>query len=216
MSKNLINNIKEKMNLLNVQLGDEYNYPCLPLAVIDAIYSLQIGYKNVNVVVKKYADAHKVDKSHSISDLIKNIEAVGVESFANDILGANYRTAGRNPNLKSEAVYEWAKILKKNGIETFADFRRADKTQVEKELLQVQGQGKTVVKYLFMLCGDEHTCKPDTHILNFLKEVLQRNVKSDEAQALLERIVKELKKNYPTMTVRLLDHLIWNYQRNKT
>ena len=214
--KNLTIQIKNKLNLLNGQLGKEYFYSCIPLAVIDAIYSLRIRYKNVKVIVKRYADTYKVDKSHSISDLIKNIEAVGVENFANDVLGSNYKTAGRNPILKSEAVYEWAKILKKNGIETFADFRRTDKTQIKKELLRVQGQGKTVIKYLFMLCGDENTCKPDTHILNFLKEVLHRNVKEDEAQALLENVVNELKAEYPHITVRLLDHLIWNYQRSQS
>lgn len=215
MDKNLINNIKEKMNLLNVQLGDEYNYPCLPLAIIDAIYSLRIDYEQVKDIVKKYADTYKVDETHCISDLIKNIESVGCEGFANDVLGANYKTAGKNPILKSEAVYEWAKILKKNGIENFVDFRRADKDNLEKELLQVRGQGETVVKYLFMLCGDNNTCKPDTHILKFFSDILKRNVKADEVQGLFENIVNDLKAEYPHMTVRLLDYIIWNYQRNQ-
>ncbi len=118
--------------------------------------------------------------------------------------------------LKSQAVYEFAKVLKDNDIECFDDFNSADMGNIEKELLKIHGQGQTVVRYFFMLCGNDNFCKYDRHIQNFLKEINVDVQNADEAQALLERIVKELKKDYPTMTVRLLDHLIWNYQRNRT
>lgn len=219
----LLDIIKQHPDMLNKSLGKEYSYSCMPLAIIDAIYSIRQDYKTVRRLVNNYCTYYNIaiykDESnaniHTISDLIKNIEEVGTEVFAKDILHCNNKTAGANPILKSQAVYEFAKVLKDNNIECFDDFNITDMGNIEKELLKIHGQGQAVVRYFFMLCGDKNTCKPDTHILNFLKEVLQYNVKADEAQELLKNAVEELKTEYPYMTVRMLDYIIWDYQRNK-
>lgn len=224
MNKNLTKQIKNKLNLLKGQLGKEYNYSCMPLAIIDAVYSIRQEYKKVRAIVNNYCTYYNIavykDESnaniHTVSDLIKNIEEVGTEVFAKDILHCNNKTAGANPMIKSQAVYEFAKVLKDNGIECFKDFAKTDIDKLEKELLNIHGQGQAVIRYFFMLCGDDNFCKYDRHIKNFLEEINADVENADEAQALLERIVKELKKDYPTMTVRLLDHLIWNYQRSRT
>lgn len=223
MNKDLIKQIKNKLNLLNGQLGKEYSYSCMPLAIIDAVYSIRQDYKTVRKAVNNYCVYYNIavykdegsTNIHTISDLIKNIEEVGTEVFAKDILQCNNKTAGANPIIKSQAVYEFAKLLKDNDIEYFDDFNSVDIGIVEKELLKIHGQGQAVVRYFFMLCGNDSFCKYDRHIQNFLEEINADVKNADEAQALLESIAKELKKDYPTITVRLLDHLIWNYQSSK-
>ncbi len=215
---------KNKLNLADMKLGEEYNYSCLPLAIIDAIYSILQNYSQVQKIVENYCDYYGIEKNtdknnvktHTISDMICNIESIGSDNFANEVLKAKNRTAGSNSILKSEAVYQWAKIMHANGIENFDDFRNSDKKVLKSALKNVQGQGDAAVRYLFMLCGSDDFCKPDIHILQFLTEATGEKIdKVDEVQALLEKIVDELKNDYPSMTVRQLDYIIWNYQRKK-
>lgn len=65
-----------------------------------------------------------------------------------------------------------------------------------------------------MLAGEDNSIKPDRMIIRFLERVLQRKVKLDEAQTLLQATSKILAEKYPNMTPRLLDYQIWNYVRN--
>jgi hypothetical protein len=52
-------------------------------------------------------------------------------------------------------------------------------------------------------------------ILGFLKEQTGRSCNPDQAQELLSRAANALKPEYPYMTPKLLDNLIWMYQREK-
>ena len=224
MKQQLAKHIKNKLNLLNTVLGKEYSYSCLPLAALDAVYSIRQDYKQTQKIVDNYCGYYGIakykgdsnKKIHTVSEFISNIEKNGVEQFAVDVLHSKNMTAGGQPILKAEAVYEFCEILRKNGIEKFDNFAKSDKDKLEKELLQIHGQGQAVVKYFFMLCGNDNFCKPDRHILKFLSEVVEKEVNADEAQKLLETATDELKSDYPNMTVRLLDYVIWNYQRNKS
>lgn len=223
MKSNLTKYIEKKLNLSNsiFDLAVEYEYSCVPLSVIDAIYSIRLNYSTTKKIVKNYCEYYHIaiyknddnHKIHSVTDLINNINEKGFESFATDVLESKNKTAGANPILKSEAVYYFAEILRNNGIECFNDFKKADKEKLKRELLNVHGQGMAVVNYFFMLCGDEDICKPDTHLLEFLTCAEERNVKPDEALVLIKSAVSELKKDYPNMTVRRLDYIIWLHRK---
>ena len=67
-----------------------------------------------------------------------------------------------------------------------------------------------------MLAGDDQWVKPDRMIVRFLEKALQRKVKIEEAQSLLEETTKILIKQYSHITPRLLDYQIWNYERNSS
>lgn len=45
--------IKEKITLINKPLGKEYSYSCIPLAIVDAVYSIQQSYTQAENAVKK-------------------------------------------------------------------------------------------------------------------------------------------------------------------
>ena len=141
MMINITNIIKQQLNLLNKPLGEEYNYSCIPLAVIDAVYSIRQDYKTVCKVVRRYCTYYDIGiykgdsnkKIHTISDLIRNIEKtdINTDTFAKDILHCENKTAGAKPISKAKAVYEFAKTLHNNGIEFFEDFISADKSKLE-------------------------------------------------------------------------------------
>ena len=92
--------------------------------------------------------------------------------------------------------------------------QKADKQLLEKKLQEIHGQGKEVVRYFFMLCGDENFVKADIWILQFLSSILQRDVKDVEAEPLLKAVAIELRQENSGITPRLLDNIIWQYQRS--
>ena len=223
MKKSLCKNLKDKLNLLNMVLGKEYSYSCLPLAALDAVYSIRQNYTQTQKVVDNYCKYYGIVKyksssnktMHTVSEFMNNIGEKGAKQFAAEVLKSKNMTAGRNPISKAKAVYMFCEILRENKIESFEDFAKSDKDKLEKELLQVHGQGQAAVRYFFMLCGDDNFCKPDVHVLKFLSEVTGKKINADEVQKLLETAANELKNDYPNMTVRLLDYIIWNYQRSR-
>ena len=220
MKKSLTDLCLDKLSFLNIALGKEYNYSCLPLAVIDAIYSIRLNYNTVKKIVDRYCKYYGVAKYrqdcgsiHTISDLIKNINVQGCEKFASGILMSNNKTAGINSNLKSYAVLKWAEILKENNIENFDDIKEADLKKLENKLKSVKGQGEAAVKYFFMLCGCEKFCKPDRHIINFFSNIEGYTINQLEAQWFMESVVKDLNNRNIDITVRQLDYIIWCYQK---
>ena len=44
----------------NVALGDEYRYSCLPLCVLDSIYSIDSRYESVQALIGRYCDHYGV------------------------------------------------------------------------------------------------------------------------------------------------------------
>lgn len=203
------------LNLLNTKLGDEFFYPSLPIVIIDAVFSIRLDYdKQVRPLIEKYKNAY--GEKQTVSEFINVIKSIGIEKFADTVLSKN-KTAGQNSILKAEAVYKWAKILQSKGIEKKEDFGRLGQNgikELEKDFATIQGQGEAVIKYFFMLCGNENLCKPDRHILRFLSNLTGTTVCENEAQAIMDDLVKELRTDFPDMTVRKLDYIIWKYQKS--
>ena len=155
----------------DVQLPKEYSYSCLPLCLIDAIYSIGVRYTSTKNVVDCYCKRYKVepfcdkeemdkfDKVHTLSNLIEEIEEYknDFEGFAKEILKNEQRTSSRNGVLKIVAVYKCAKVLKGKGIDTVQDFNdkmNNDKVanEIKKEFCAVKGQTSGIsLDYLRML-----------------------------------------------------------------
>lgn len=212
-------------DLKNLKLSDSYSYASLPLCVIDAVYSIGVRYMSTKNVVDNYCTYFDLDKyttgnrmgagQHNISQLVANIEMIGAERAADRIFRNHQRTSTRNGILKvkAEAVLRFAKVLQKYGIETFHDLRYESLTTgLEKEIQAIPGQKSGLsFHYFCMLAGDDSQAKPDRHVLRYLKEYTGKNYSISEAQELLTKTAERLQGAYPHLSVRLLDHTIWNY-----
>lgn len=66
-----------------------------------------------------------------------------------------------------------------------------------------------------MLTGDDSYIKPDRMIQRFIFSALRRNLRIDENQELITSSMKLLQSEFPKITPRLLDNLIWSFQRDK-
>jgi len=224
----VVRGCEEMLNLRNARLSDEYFYQSLPLCVIDAVYSLGVRYESTKRVVVKYCDYFNlrriredkesippVETQESIEEFLGKMRKLGIEKFTNKVFRNRQRTSTRGGILKSEAVLKFAEVLNRFGVNYLQDVPKViSDVNFEREIRSIPGQTSGIsLRYFFMLSGSNDFIKPSRMVLRFLKHILKRPVSTQEAQSLLCEVVKKLKPKYPDLTPRLLDHAIWNYER---
>ena len=207
--------------------GDPFKdfYKSLPICILDAVFSIGVRYTSVVNVVNSYIGTFDLTISrtqadateHTIRDFLANVAKYDtIEGFSKNVLHNMQRTSSRSGILKAEACREIALVCQKHGINTLRDFNDyADKVALDKDIKSVRGQSSGIMlKYLYMLAGDENRVKPDRHIVRFIRETCALpKLTDDDVQAIMVRTVEMLKPEYPNITVRFLDSLIWETQR---
>ena len=194
------------------------SYKSLSICILDCVFSLRAKYFLHTVpVIHRYADKYLYGNIYSESDtitsFIKHIDEYGVVEFAKTVLKNNQQSGGV---LKTEICYKVAKYLSYIKIETMSDFQNFEDTEfIEKILYSVKGLGNAGVDYLFMMAGDTDRCKVDVHINHCIRDFCQVNLTPNEIQELFKDTVTVLKGKYPTLTVGMLDRVIWDeYQKS--
>lgn len=189
-------------------------YGSLSVCLLDCVYSLRATYAGSTLpVVDRYAAQYLNGDRHQSGDTLSAfMERIdregGCEAFAESVLKNRQKIAGRS---KCQICYDLAdKLSHSLGIETLEDFQNyAHPELIEDSLRSVKGIGTAGLSYLFMLAGDESRCKPDVHLHRFVEESVQEPVSDGQCQELLTKVVELMKEQYPSMTVRKLDYLIW-------
>lgn len=230
MTTQSIIKIAEKCeNYLNLDRTDPNKaFPkSLPICILEAIFSMAAHSTSSTNVRTRYEQYYSLnfDKQtgigtieHTVSEFIKNIDSFkSIEDFTEKVLKNRQRTSAKSGILKAEAAYEVAKVFEKHKINTIADFQKYPaelRDSLNQEICLVRGQSSGIMlKYLYMLAGDENNVKPDRMLLRFIKEI-EPEISIDEVQETMEKVVATLKKKHPQLTVRLVDFLIWDYQRS--
>jgi len=154
---------------------------------------------------------------HSISEFLFNAKEKGTSELASSIFCNKQLTSTKGGILKAEAAIEFAEILKQHGVEYFQEILKIiDNTGFERNIRGIPGQKSGIsLSYFFMLSGSENLIKPDRMILRFLYNTLDREVTTREARAIISHAYDLLKPRYPKLTLRLLDHQIWGYQKKR-
>ena len=211
--------------LSGIDKDGNFDFPhSLPICIMDAVFSIGIRYEQACKSWQKYQsffgiiDGRLGCKEHTISDFLNNVKMLnGVEAFRKKIGISKHRTSSRNGILKIEAVVQIAEILRINGIETIDDFRNyPNKQKLDSQILEIRGQSSGIMlKYLYMLAGSTDECKPDRWLLRFAQSYYS-SIKLEEISELLKKTVEELKPDYPSLTVRMLDNAIWQYMKNNS
>ena len=175
--------------------------------------------KEIKKDIKKTFNADDFEKEKAlIKKEFEEQRSILMEELNENASKYNFQVkSAQNGILKSEAVFLFAKVLNKYGIDYFQDMPKlySNYLYISEEIMQIPGQRSGIsLKYFLMLAGNDNLIKPDRQILSFLKSILNENVSIQDAQALLQQSCEILKKEYPNLNLRLLDHLIWNYQRS--
>ena len=194
---------------------DEYGYQSLSVCILDCVYSLRAKYYAVTIpIMERYANAYMDGDSHALGDtvslLIKRMDEKGHKEFADQVLRNQQKLGGKKQIPKEEVCYQLARYLRDLHIETIEDFQNFESQEILEIVIRaVNGLGDAGVNYLFMLAGDPDRCKPDVHIHHCVRDACGHDISNEECQLLFTDAVKLLRNQYPNLTVRGLDGIIW-------
>lgn len=217
---------KAKLDLANAKLPDEYGYQSLPLCVVDAVFSIGAHYASTrNTVARfcKYFVLNETSKVHppniadqlSIKEFIKLYTRHGVNGMAEKVYQNLQRTSTRNGVLKSEAVLRFSQTLQQFGVNYFQDAGNIlGNRDFESAVYKIPGQGSGLsLRYFYMLAGSDDYVKPDRMITRFVQSAIGKSPNIEESHKAIVGACTILTKEYPHLTPRMLDHLVWQYQR---
>jgi hypothetical protein len=226
-----------KENIKSIkQLEKDYFYNHLPLCVINAVWSISVKYEGVLNVVKKYCKRRKLDpyrskelqensqypdinEQESILVFINYMKQYSFEELADNIFENHQRTSTKSGILKAEAVFRFAEVLSNYNINYFQDITNEIENNelLKLAIKEIRGQKSGIsLDYFFMLSGNENRIKPDRMIKRFLAKPLgidPDTISSTDAQIAFQNLYVLLDDKRIT-SVRHLDNIVWNYQRN--
>jgi hypothetical protein len=223
----LVSYCKDKLPLSDATLGREYYYAHMPLCVIDSVFSISVRYEGVRNTIQRFSEHYHIniyreqaelpasENQIPVSGFIKLLKDSTPEELASNVYKNRQRTSSKNGMLKAEAVCKFLKVLKNYKAEYFQDIPSLyNNRDFEEDIKHIPGQGSGIsLNYFFMLAGSETLIKPDRMVINFLENVVGYRMKFYEAQIALASISEVLNTEGISMNPRLLDHVIWNYQR---
>ncbi len=198
---------------LNQWPPEEYLYEHLSLCVVDAVFSINAKYESVKNIIKRIR----------MLDVLSSL--LGFKAWtdgqSDSVLETKYFNRSKiAQRLKVDILKDFVKILLKFKFYKKSDFINfINRQELENELKGIRGIGETTISYFFMLSGDENTIKPDRHVKKFIADGLNiplNQVNEDYARNILEKVLSHLKKENNLLSLRSLDHLIWNFQRGQT
>jgi len=195
-------------------------YPSLSLCVLDAVFAPNAGYDAVRGVVDRYAawagvgtstDAARPTEEQALHELVAQVEGLGPERFAAEVVRNRQRTrTSREAPLKAAAAGSFARVLVGAGVERRSDLARlrADEPAVGRldgALGEVPGHGDGVRLARFhVLAGDEYRVTTGRHLLIWLGEVLGVPVSPAAARVLVARSASAL-----SVTPWVLGDAVW-------
>jgi hypothetical protein len=219
------------LRLETAHLMGEYGYNCLPLCVIDAVWSIGVRYGGVENVVARYCTHHGLHddiarQRHYVRDLVSDMRDRGFCWYAERVFQNAQRTSTRNGILKAEAVFRFAAALDKYGMDTmrdvpritwYEDLREERRKSYAAEILSIPGQRSGIsLSYFFMLTGSPGLVKPDRMVGGFLHDAIERWVSDEDAQRIISYASRLLNVEFPNLTPRALDHEIWLHQSGRS
>lgn len=117
-------------------------------------------------------------------------------ALAKEVFCNQQRTSSRNGILKVKAVYQFADVLRKNGINTFGDTENDCRNEkVRAKIREIKGQKSGMsFDYFLMLAGSDGHIKTDRMLLDFVAEALpETRLSVDETRALVLSSCERLK-----------------------
>lgn len=212
IAQTLADYCKNNFDLSQVKERGDYGYPNLPLCVIDAVFSIGVRYKIVQNVIEGYRQ-HYAPENQTIPKLIEAYDLYGMEGMAKNVYGSTHRTSTKNGILKSEAVLRFATALANHKAHTNNDaLNLIGNNDFENTIRCIPGQSSGIsLSYFYMLVGAKNVIKPDRQITRFVYKVINQNLSVEQCQQLFIETCDILRKDYPDLTARALDHVIWEH-----
>lgn len=219
--------IRREIDLANAKLRVEHYYSCLPLCIIDSVFSIGVNYEGTRRTVRRWCEAQEpqwpldrreTDVEYTVSEFVGALHSSSVEHLAERTFENRQRTSSKSGILKAEAVLKFAEALKSVGIETLNDVGSDEKVaKAEKLIRQIPGQGSGIsFSYFMLLAGSDDEVKPDRMIIRFVARAIGvETVSVSVAKQAIIGAARILQSEYPHVTPRLLDSEVWGLESAK-
>ena len=208
-------------------------YSSVALCAFDAVFSIQSRYNSVvSPLIDRLCSMIDIPRHLENQSVLPRIEEqIKVSEFQRRLrrlncldpatlaekLNNRQRTSSRNGILKADAFLQYLEEFKSHEIETFQDVFSSEekRAKLEQSLRKITGQN-VAVDYFFMLAGNKDDVKVDTWIKRFVHDALGKDIPESQIKQLFKEAAEYYRNNgYPDMTVRHLDHIIWNWQKSR-
>ena len=201
-------------------------YVNVPLAVIDAVFSTGGHYRStMNAVLglAEYYDLPILRKApvpirknqFSIADFLELYQEFGDEGMAVEVYHNRQRTSPRNGILKAEAARRYAQVLADFGVQHLQDVHKVLGLQrFTSAIHAIPGQrsGVSLHRFTMLVCEPNHY-QIDRLVKRFLYQAGGERLTDGQCLAALREVHAELVRDYPELTPRALDSLIWEALR---
>ena len=221
--ENLIRDLKKVIeDNLNTKLPVAYFYSSLALCLTDAIFSISVLYQSVENTVKNLSQKLEINirrngsKEFSLEQFLKILNNYSDEDLAFSLFKNKQLTSTRSGITKALAVKLACKVLLDHGINNFVDVNKKRLDSAEQDFIKIKGQNSGIsYKYFCMLAGDENLIKPDRMICRFIANSLEmkKDPTPKEAEKIFQEAFIKVSEDYPKLTPRFLDYIVWDFQR---
>lgn len=222
----LVDLCRAKLPLAAGYSGD-VPYHSLPLCVIDAVFSINARYEAAENAVKRFCEYFSLPcrceeippqaEQLSVADFVRLYDDYNPSEMAAEVYQNRQRTSTRNGILKADAVLRFSKVLQRFQVDYYQDTQKiVGRSTFESAIAKIPGQGSGIsTLYFYMRIGEQGYVKPDRMIERFISSAIHRTLSIEESADALIRAQRILVKQYPHLTPRGLDALIWTYQRGE-
>ncbi|MEO6062627.1 MAG: hypothetical protein ABIQ99_11885 [Thermoflexales bacterium] len=137
--------------------------------------------------------------------------------MAKTVYKNSQRTSTRSGILKSEAALRFGQVLQQYGVDYSQDTNKIlGNASFESEIARIPGQHSGIsLRYFYMLSGSTDYVKPDRMVMRFIQLATGRIPSIQEGNDVVVGACAILAKDYPRLTPRALDSLIWRFQRER-
>ena len=156
------------LNNLDLDQPDQFNeyLSCVPICVINAIFSINTKYEavinvqkhfcehfNLNIYSQSKGEIPPTNSQKTVTEIYNLIKDIKPEILASEIFKNRQRTSTTNGILKTDAVLRFLKILKDFHAETYSDISNLTNNETFEECIKtIPGQNSGIsLKYFFML-----------------------------------------------------------------
>ncbi len=223
----VVDYMRLKVDDLGASPSDEDEYASLPQCVIDAVYSLGALYSSTKRTVEEWSKRNGWElcrgaggEEHTIEQFLEMLEPYKDrwDEMADVVFDNSQRTSSTSGIRKAEAVFHFATVLRRFGINTRADALKVDtEGDLRREIESIRGQASGLsFKYCLMNAGRTDIVKADRMVRRFIAKGLGvRSVSVELAEKLVIEACSRLKAEFPGLTATALDNKIWKFERSQ-
>ena len=205
-------------------------YSCLPLCALDAVFKAGARQNGSTRAIERFCkvfgipclakDSGKVPSKEGQRTVRQVMEIVGSLSLKElaDKISTSGKSSSKVGIQKTEAFLKWLDILELYEVQTYQDFharfKDSDLEQTLRSILVIRGD--STVDYFYILAGKTTEVRVDKIITAFACEALDEpKVSATTIKTLFKEAIKVLAPDHPGLTVRWLEHIVWEYRKTR-